>query len=82
MTEIGPDLVPRYIPTTLDHDLRGIAPVRALTGLADQNHLNCSLSVHLMSDVSHELTRLRSCPKIWSLTMFTTIEEELHPGER
>ena len=82
MNELSRELVPRYTPTKLGCGLRRIVPVEALTGLSGHNNLIGLLNAHLMSDVSHEQTRLRACPKLGSPTSFTTIKKQLYPGEQ
>ena len=65
MDELCRGLDPRYhFPTNFDHDWRRIASGRALTEFSRSNSLISSLSIHLMSYVSHERTRPRSWTKV------------------
>ena len=63
MNEPGQDLVQRYTHNKLDPDQRSIAPGRVVMGLEGQKWLISSLSVYLISYISHDSTRPRSVPR-------------------
>ena len=82
MNEIGWDLDPRYIPNKFDHDRRGIAPRRVVTGLAGKKIINYLIK-HSFNEPHLPWTNLAGIlTQGTSLPSLTKIEEDLHPGER
>ena len=64
MNELGRHFSPSYLSTKFHHDPSRITPSRALTGLSRSRSLMSSLSIRLMSYISHEWTQPGSYPMV------------------